>query len=483
MAASCNLKRLFQSTNCKRAATIGQCELGYIVAVNQKNIYTNFFKGGENIKKLISIILAVVCVFSLTSCDMIQLYPEELMRPPVFSEEQREIYNALYKTLGNNFILQYPSSGKNRSAILITDIDENGEEEALVFYKRQADSDVRINVLTHSETGWRSACDVSGYSGDVFEIDFVKISDNNSTSVIVGFDQGKVNTNTMIVYEYIEKRLMPIYIRDYSAAEVFDINDDNLNELVVINNNFTSRNSYATILSVKNGNMIVGDEVKMNEDVSGYLNIKGGKMPSGQAALCIDSQLSSGSVITEILTYQNGAFSNLSYGYDSVLIETSMRQNGIMCEDVNGDSVVEIPVTLEPFYESLTDTVQYTAWKQFNGSDIYTVSTSAENLSYGYRVLVPQEWVDNKLVVVKSIISNNEWRFLGFSEEDNEFNETVLSIRVYSQDEIIDMTSLTGYTKFASNGKHSYYAYIPNEVNEKFQINIEQLKDMFQFLQ
>lgn len=420
---------------------------------------------------------------SLSSCDIVQLYPEELMRPPVFSQEQQEIYDALYKTLGNNFILQYPTNGKNRSAIVIHDIDKNGSKEALVFYKKTKDGDARINVLTHTKNGWRSACDVSGYSGDIFEVDFVRISDTGEESVIVGFNQGTANTNTMIVYEYTDKRLMPLYIRDYSAAHTLDMNNDGLNELVVINNNFSSRNSYATILYVKDGNMISGDEAPMNEDVNEYLQLKSSKMPDGTPALFIDSKLSSGSVITELLTYKDGVFTNLSYGYDSIFVETSMRQNNIMSEDINGDGIVEIPVSIDPISDSIKqDIVNYTAWKQFDGSDIYTVKTTAENLSYGYRIMMKDSWVDENLVIIKNIISNNEWRFLGFSQDDMQYSETVLSIRVYSDDEIIDMASLAGYTQFATNGKHSYYAYIPENADSQYPITLEELKEMFYFL-
>lgn len=443
-----------------------------------------FSKEAEYIKKLILIIMALVTAMSLSSCDVIELYPEELMRPPVFSQEQREIYDVLYKTLGNDFTLQYPTNGNNRSAIVIHDIDKNGEKEALVFYKKDKDSDTRINVLTHTGNTWRSACDVSGYSGEIFEVDFLNISTNNQTSVLVGFNQGMANTNTMILYEYVNKRLMPVYIRDYSAAQVIDLNSDGTNELVAINNNFSTRNSYATILYLNNGNTILGDDVQMNEDVSEYLQILSAKMPDGTPALYIDSKLSSGSVITEILSYKNDVFTNFSYGYDSVLIETSMRQTGILCKDINDDGIVEIPVSVEPIYESLRqDTVYLTAWKQFDTSDVYTVKTTAENLSYGYRVFMKAEWLDNNSVIIKNIISNNEWRFLGLAQDDNEYSETVMSIRVYSNDEIIDATSLTGYTKFATSGNHSYYVYIPENAPDEYKITLTEFKQMFEFLQ
>lgn len=433
-------------------------------------------------KKILLVIVSIVLTLSFSSCDTVVLYPESLMQAPVFSEEQKQIYNALNESIGKDFLLQYPITGENRSAIILNDLDEDGKKEALVLYKTSEESDTRINVLSQTNDGWRTVCDVAGYSGEVREIEFCKISDTNEKSVLIGFDQSTFSTNIMLVYNYLDGRLMPLYIRDYSALSVGDIDNDNTDELLVINNNFSSRNAYASVLSIENGQMVNNLESPMNEDVLEYVNIKFSKISDLNPALFVDSKLSSGSLITEVLVYNNGALTNFSYGYDSLLIEETMRQTQILSTDIDNDGIIEIPTTL-PVKENVLaeNAIPLTAWKRFNGLTLETVRISADNQNYGYRFYMPENWLNDR-VIVTDIISNNEWRFMGIGEENMQYTQTLLSIRVYSTGEIVDTASLKGYTKFFESSTHSYYAYIPESVSEEYSLTLEQLKQNFNLI-
>ncbi len=433
-------------------------------------------------KKSLILVLTALLIFVFSSCNSVVLYPESLMQPPVFSQAQKQIYTALNESIGKDFILQYPTHGENRSAIILEDLDNDNKDEAVVMYKTDENTDTRITVLSQEEGVWRTVCDVAGYSGEVLEIKFCKISDSNQISVLIGFDQAAFSTNTMLVYNYEDGRLLPVYIRDYSALTISDINSDGTDELIVINNNFSTRKSYASVLSMEEGVMQVKTEAPMNEDVTEYLTLKTGKILGGMTALYIDSKLSSGSVITEVLVYNNGALTNFSYGYDSLLIEATMRQSEILCEDIDNDSVIEIPTVKIPLESTFTENaVALTVWKKFGGLSLTDAGTSADNLNYGYRFFLPDNWLNDR-VIVNDIISNNEWRFVGLDDEGKRYTETVLSIRVYSSDEIIDNASLEGYTKFHETMTHDYYAYIPENVSEEYKITQNQLKRSFSLI-
>ncbi len=433
-------------------------------------------------KKSLILILITLIIFAFSSCNGVVIYPESLLEPPMFSEEQREIYSALRDSIGDDFQLQYPTKGENRSAIVIEDLNSDGQNEALVIYKKEENQNTRVNVLSHTKDGWQTVCDVAGYSGEVSEVLFSNLAGTNQTSVIIGFDQVTSSTNTMLVYNYDDGRLFPVYIRDYSSLKIADINLDNENELVVINNNFSTRKSYMSVLYFENGEMVSLTEAPMNEDVLEYLSIKFGKIAGDIPALFVDSLLSSGSVITEVLVYNNNALTNFAYGYDSLLIDTTMRQNRILCEDIDNDGIIEIPTSLITPDGLKGNFVTLTSWQRFNGLNLNTAQVSADNLSYGYRLILPENWINDHSVQVNDIISNNEWRFVGFNSEENEYNETVLSIRVYSGEEIIDASSLSGYTKFLETSTHAYYAYIPENVSEEYKITIEQLKQNFKLI-
>ena len=61
---------------------------------------------------------------------------DSLLKPPSLSEEQQQIYLALQDAVGSGITLQYPRAGANLSAFTVVDLDGDGEDEALVFYKK-----------------------------------------------------------------------------------------------------------------------------------------------------------------------------------------------------------------------------------------------------------------------------------------------------------------------------------------------------------
>ena len=75
-----------------------------------------------------AVMLLSGCTFS-TSID-------GLLSPPKLSLEQEQIYDALRRAAGSSISLKYPKTGGYLSAFIVSDIDGDGEDEALVFYEK-----------------------------------------------------------------------------------------------------------------------------------------------------------------------------------------------------------------------------------------------------------------------------------------------------------------------------------------------------------
>ena len=88
---------------------------------------------------------------------------DSLLKPPSLSEEQQQIYLALQDAVGSGITLQYPRAGANLSAFTVVDLDGDGEDEALVFYKKTnlaaVENGLRLSVLDQVKGKWMSVCD------------------------------------------------------------------------------------------------------------------------------------------------------------------------------------------------------------------------------------------------------------------------------------------------------------------------------------
>ena len=356
-------------------------------------------------KKLLPIAIAAMFLL-LTSCTPIELNPEALYEPPKLSQEHKEIYEAIEDRIGEDYVLKYPESGEFRSAIVLRDIDQDSQDEAIAFYGLQTSDNVRMIVLDKMNGQWRVACDAAGYGTGIEQIVFQDISGSRKPSIIVGFSHENSTGNTMIVYEYKNSNLELEYIRDYSEFAVVDIDMDGINDILVINNNYSSHNAYARILKKVNGSIGEVGECYMNEDVVDYLNIKSGILANGSTAVYVDSLLGSGSLMTEILMMEYGDLVNKVYGMDNMLVEKTIRDSSILFQDINNDGVIEIP-TRVPLPDS--ENVYVTHWQQLYGTAFVSVLKTVDNYDAGYRIEIPARWEDN--IIVKNVIENNEWIF------------------------------------------------------------------------
>ena len=438
-------------------------------------ITDNFWKGRNAMKKLLPVLIAALLLL-LTSCAPIELNPEALYEPPKLSQEHREIYKAIEAKIGEDYILKYPESGEFRSAIVLRDIDRDNQDEAIAFYGRQSGDTVRIIVLDKVDGQWRVSCDAAGYGTGIEQIVFQDISGNKTPSIIVGFSQENSTGNTMIVYEYKNSNLELEYIRDYSEFAVVDIDMDNVNDILVINNNYSSHNAYARILKKRNGSISEVGECYMNEDVVDYLNIKAGVLANGSTAVYVDSLLSSGSLMTEILVMEYGDLVNKVYGMDNMLVEKTIRDGSIPFQDINNDGIIEIPMRV-PLPDS--EKVFVTYWQQFYGATLVSVLTTIDNYDAGYRIEIPARWEGN--ILVKNVIENNEWIFVTTGLNTNGVSYEVLSIRVYSEDDVIDQFAVKDYTLYAEKGMFKYYVRIPESDNE-LAITQQEFQDMFKLI-
>ena len=90
-------------------------------------------KGSESLTRLKRAAVCALSIF-LTGCSALNFSVEGLVNAPKLTAEQSQIHEALIKSVGSNITLKYPRNGDHRSAYVIADIDDEPNDEAIVFY-------------------------------------------------------------------------------------------------------------------------------------------------------------------------------------------------------------------------------------------------------------------------------------------------------------------------------------------------------------
>lgn len=89
----------------------------------------------------------------------------------------------------------------------------------------------------------------------------------------------------------------------------------------------------------------------MDSTITKFLGIEIGLLAQDQIAVFVDAYASSTQVITEIMVYTvDGKLRPLSSHYEG-LDRLLVREVPVRCEDINGDGILEIPVSWGEYNE------------------------------------------------------------------------------------------------------------------------------------
>lgn len=139
-------------------------------------------------KKLIrTLALGAGLLLGLTGCDLYQPDVDSLLAPPVLSELQTEVDEALRDVVGQDLRLCYPAGGSYRSPYIFTDLDGDEEQEAVVFYTVEDEPLVYLQILDKSDGRWRARNALPGTEGEVLFVDFRHLSGDGATDLLVGW--------------------------------------------------------------------------------------------------------------------------------------------------------------------------------------------------------------------------------------------------------------------------------------------------------
>ena len=133
--------------------------------------------------------MLVLCLLALafTGCSGTKMKsPTGLMRPPLSAGVDSELKSAFLSAAtgkgkaasASEISLISPLSGDHRSAFVLHDIDNDGVNEALVFYKLESEpSKEHMNVLDNVNGKWVSVNDFSGTGTGVNIVSFVQMTE------------------------------------------------------------------------------------------------------------------------------------------------------------------------------------------------------------------------------------------------------------------------------------------------------------------
>lgn len=440
-------------------------------------------------KRAMALLLAAA-LFCLSGCSLTPASMESLLSPPVRTEEQSEIYQALLGSVNTNISLVYPRSGEYTSAFVVEDIDGDGQEDALVFYRDQSQAtstgSVRMNFLVQRDGSWVSTHDISLQNATEVE-KMQLLREEGITYLVVGFNQSSTSEKLLKVY---------VYSQEYGPEEclsencsnfmVTDLDGDGVSDLFMISAPPVSDNVVREVTGIlwklQNGQFVEDSTVRMNSRAMEYLNLNQGWVEQeSTSALYLDSQIGTGSEGTEIICYQNGQLVDLMVGANAEEDRAAItyRPSGYSCLDLDHNGCYEIPSpSLFPGYtnEDSTQSLSYIVWSNYRRGNLVPTAITYTNYLLNYHFYLPDSWVGAISATWDS--TTNEITFFRYQDTIRQQDEVLLKIRVFTRSDWEDRSPASHYVRLAQNGQ-LVYSYELFETGSNLDLSDQEVQQHF----
>jgi len=348
-------------------------------------------------KRILCIVITLLILINLCGCNLFTIDTEQLLNPPALTGDMRPILEALNNSINGEYTLKYPSGGDYRSPVIMNDVNGDGVFEAFAFYS-QLDGDVNymhINAISREKNKWNSVSDHKVDAGGVDSVDFCDLNNDGIMEIIVGWEIYGSTDKQVAVYSFDNNTLSQRLIHAYSNFLCCDLDQNGENELFIHHFNAVDPINEALLYTLDDKGVVQISGCAMDNTIKTVNGPMLSVLSSGQPAVYIDETKASG-MVTEVLYMSKGVLVNPLLDADTGENLRTLRTNSAPIADINGDEIIEIPITdlmLSVENKDNTEKIYYTNWCSYNGEKLVNQMTTLLNMADGYYLKVPERWV------------------------------------------------------------------------------------------
>lgn len=344
----------------------------------------------------------LMCACSLPKGD-------ELLSPPNPPLEYNGLYTLLSNTLSSGAVYASPLRGENRQSIQFVDLDNDGDNEALVFFKFPEAPVLRVYVYGQNEDDVYTQVTGIAVTGD--SIDSITYADLNNDSlmdIVVGCRLGSIKA--ISVYAFDENVLAEIYTAECTSYAIADMTGDGSKSLLLLNMDPSQSTGWVRMLRYENSYLSEMTTAPLSAGISALTRVSQGYLRDGYPALFVTSTLadSAATLLTDLLVFKDNQLVNIT------LDEVTGASSGTKCNqtvyaaniDNDPNGVVDVPQTVElpPFDPSVEggDPLYLALWYSYDSTGMQTLTQKTYyTRQAGWYWVIPEHWNDNITVQMR----------------------------------------------------------------------------------
>jgi len=341
-------------------------------------------------RRIFIILLAAFIAVSISGC--LGISADELYSLPRASEEYLRLQRHIDDILDAGAEYSPPTSGPNRHVIQFEDLTGNGINEIIAFFSVPGESTLKIYIFEMVDGDYEIAAVIEGVGTGIESIRYVDMTGDGIMELVVGWQMGAALKH-MSIYSIRDFHPVLLAGADYAEITVYDLNGDGTCDVVLLRLPTPEIGAVAEVFTLMPDGEMVSRETRLSNGIEAISRVLTGSLSDGVPAIFVDSEgrFDDGGIVTDILAFQDGSFTNVSIVSPSGISENTVRER-IHSADIIGDGVIKVPIPRRLLAQSETD---YYAidWYTFSSEGrIRLALTTYHNYFDDWFLILPFDW-------------------------------------------------------------------------------------------
>jgi len=282
-----------------------------------------------------------------------------------------------------------PTSGSNLQSVQMVDLNGDGVEEAVAFFRRANDEfPMKIYVFRAADDSYEQYCMIEGTSSSIYSINYIDLNGDGWREILAGI-RGELDVQNLAVFSLESGEPRQLLVTGYSRYAARDMDGDGRQDLIVLRSDEESY-AVADYYAWDGMEMALRSSLRLSGTVAELSRLTNGTLAGGENALFVTSVTQDGNAITDILTVDAGTLRSVGNGAAGGMFHFLDRYPG----DVNADGVTEVPEPA-PFVQPDPESEVYyrICWRQYDAAGMpIDVRETYQDMQGGWSLLLPENW-------------------------------------------------------------------------------------------
>ncbi len=340
----------------------------------------------------------VICL--LGGCSGMSI--DELYCLPKASEDYYDLQEALSQALGNGLSYDAPASGARREPVQLVDLDHDGTDEAVAFFRSSQDGSVAAYIFARRDSQYELADQIPCSGSAVGAVEYADLDGSGNLELLITCQVSEAVTQALQVSRYQNNAAESLLTAPCGRYVLTDLNGDGAKEILCITDSGAEASAAVTYYTYVGGQMKTGQELRLSENYSDILNIAQGTLEDGTEAVLITGSAED-QMKTDVLIQNDQA--ELTAVDCGTLGSSAQLQGGdLYPRDMDGDGNLEIPKgKVLPEYEAGSGTQWTVEWYGLTAKGKSGLKCSTYHcFDEGWYLELPESWDDAISVREKS---------------------------------------------------------------------------------